>query len=81
MGKVIGILAIVLGVWGGAEVMMKGTHGAFGGLFVRLGIVQALEKSDGERIEAETVPVRAAERLRSAYETGIDRTERLVDDQ
>jgi hypothetical protein len=80
VGKVIGILAIALGVWLGAEVMMNGTHGAFDGLFVRLGIVQALEKSDGERIEAEKVPVRAAERLRSAYEVGIDRTERLVDE-
>jgi hypothetical protein len=81
VGRIVGILAIVLGVWTGAEVMMKGTAGAFGGLFVRLGIVQALEKSSGERIEAEKVPVRAANRLRSAYEVGIDRAERLVDEQ
>ncbi len=33
MGKAIGILMIVLGVWIGMEIFTKGMDGAFGGLF------------------------------------------------
>jgi hypothetical protein len=76
----LGILAIVLGVWIGAEVMMKGTDQAFGGLFARLGLSNALEKSEGERIDSRTVPVRAADRLRGAYDRGIERVEKQLDE-
>ena len=37
MGKVVGLLAIVLGVWAGAEVYSKGFDAAFGGALVGLG--------------------------------------------
>ena len=81
MGKVFGILLIVVGVWVGAEVMMKGTHGAFGGLFARLTSSEALEKSDGERIDSRAVPVRAAERYRGAFDAGINRAERALGEE
>jgi hypothetical protein len=81
MGRILGILAIVLGVWLGAEVMMKGTDRAFGGLFARLGLAGALDKSEGERIDSRTVPVKAADRLRGAYDVGIERAERHLDDE
>jgi len=39
MGKVFGILLIVLGIWVGLEVMNEGTESAFDGAFVRAGLV------------------------------------------
>jgi hypothetical protein len=35
--KILGILLFVLAVWAGAEILTKGTDGAFGGLFARFG--------------------------------------------
>lgn len=34
--KLLGIVLLVLAIWAGAEIMTKGTDGAFGGLFARL---------------------------------------------
>ena len=81
MGKVVGILLIVLGVWVGAEVMTKGTHGAFGGLFAKVSGSGALEKSDGERIDSRAVPVRAADSYRGAFDAGINRAERALGEE
>ena len=77
MSRIVGILAIVLGVWIGMEVFTKGTSGAFGGLLVRLGI----EKSTGERIDSRSVPTRFTERHYSAHQRGIDRVERQLDEE
>jgi hypothetical protein len=35
--KILGIVLFVLAVWAGAEILTKGTDGAFGGLFARFG--------------------------------------------
>ncbi len=35
MGKIFGILFIVVGIWVGLEIYTEGTHNAFGGLFAR----------------------------------------------
>ncbi len=43
MGKVFGILLIVLAIWVGLEVMNNGTAGAFDGAFVRAGLVSPEE--------------------------------------
>ena len=73
MQKIFGILFIVLAIWVGLEVYNEGTAGAFDGLFVRLGMADAPapdaapHRSAGER---------AADRLRSAYQAGMDRGER-----
>ncbi len=81
MGRIVAILALVLCVWTGAEVMLHGMHGAFGGLFVRLGVAAALEKSDGSRINSRSVPVKGAERMRGAHQRGIDRVDEALEGQ
>jgi hypothetical protein len=77
MGKILGILAIVLGVWIGAEVLTEGVDHAFGGIFVKLG----MSTSSGERIDPDTVPVRAAERYRRGFDRGIERVEKALDEK
>jgi hypothetical protein len=69
MGRIFGILFIVLAVWTGVEVYNEGTSGAFGGLFVRLGLA--------EEVELEDVPVagRAANRLNELYQASGDRVD------
>jgi hypothetical protein len=74
MGRIFGILFIVLAVWTGVEVYNEGAAGAFGGLFVRLGLAE-------EEMELEDVPVagRAANRLNELYEASGDRVERQAE--
>ena len=81
MGRIIGILAIVRGVWLGAEVLTKGVDQAFGGIFANLGLSQKVSKSDGERIDSKSVPLRAAERYRSGFDRGIERVDRALEGQ
>ena len=75
MGRIFGILFIVLAVWTGVEVYNEGTSGAFGGLFVRLGLAAE------EDVELEDVPVagRAANRLNELYQASGDRVERQAE--
>jgi hypothetical protein len=74
MGRIFGILFIVLAVWTGVEVYNEGTAGAFGGLFVRLGLAE-------DEVELEDVPVagRAANRLNELYQASGDRVERQAE--
>ena len=74
MGRIFGILFIVIAVWTGVEVYNEGTSGAFGGLFVRLGLAE-------EEVELEDVPVagRAAHRLNELYEASGDRVDRQAE--
>jgi hypothetical protein len=74
MRRLFGILFIVLAVWTGVEVYNEGTSGAFGGLFVRLGLAE-------EEVELEDVPVagRAANRLNELYQASGDRVERQAE--
>jgi hypothetical protein len=74
MGRIFGILFIVLAVWTGVEVYNEGTSGAFGGLFVRLGLAE-------EEVELEDVPVagRAANRLNELYQASGDRVNRQAE--
>ena len=74
MGRIFGILFIVLAVWTGVEVYNEGTSGAFGGLFVRLGLAE-------DEVELEDVPVagRAANRLNELYQASGDRVERQAE--
>jgi hypothetical protein len=77
VGRIFGILAIVLGIWVGAEVMNKGVDQAFGGIFAKFG----LSASDGERIDSRSVPVRAAEKYRSGFDRGIERVDKALENQ
>lgn len=66
MGRIFGILFIVLAVWSGVEIYTEGTAGAFGGLLPRLGLV-------AEEDHAPPVTERAAGAWREAYRTAEDR--------
>jgi hypothetical protein len=66
MGRIFGILFLVLAVWTGAEVYTEGTSGAFGGLFTRLGFVE-------EERQAPPVTERAASAWQDAYHAAEDR--------
>lgn len=72
MQRVFGILVIVVGIWVGLEVYNEGTAGAFDGLFVRLGMAEEADPDEPHSTPGE----RAADRLRSAYQKGMDRGER-----
>ncbi len=76
MGKMFGILAIVLGVWIGLEVYTKGTNEAFGGLFA--GLMEPV--SDYEPSPDGRSPVqRIGDKVRENIELGADRTRRGVE--
>jgi hypothetical protein len=70
MQKIFGILLIVLAIWAGLEVYNEGTAGAFDGLFVRLGMAEEPAPDAGPYRSAGE---RAADRLRGAYQAGMDR--------
>jgi hypothetical protein len=77
MQKAFGILCIVVGIWVGLEVYQRGVAGAFDGAFVRFGLAQAPAAAHDE---PHTTPgERSAERLRGAYQAGMDRGERADD--
>ncbi len=77
MGKLFGILAIVLGIWIGLEVYTKGTDQAFGGIFA--GLTDPV--SDYEASPDGRSPVqRIGDRVRDDINLGADRTLRHIDD-
>ena len=43
MGKLFGIVVIVVGLWAGAEIYNEGTANAFDGALVRMGIVEVAQ--------------------------------------
>lgn len=60
MGKVFGILLIVVAVWVGLTIFNEGTDAAFGGLFAGSG--EAVADGSGRPL-----PRRVEERVRKAY--------------
>ncbi len=73
MGRIFGILFIVLAIWTGLEIYNEGTSGAFGGALVRLGLA---EESD---LEDTPISGRAARRLNELYEESGDRVDRQAE--
>jgi hypothetical protein len=76
MGKLFGILAIVLGVWLAAEVGMKGIDGAFGGILASE--QAAAPTGDPVAGSAQAVPQRAATKVDRAHREAQQRRERLL---
>ena len=72
MGRIFGILFVVLAVWTGVEVYTEGTSGAFGGLFTRLGFV-------AEEQQAPPVTQRAANAWQDAYHAAEERVHQQTD--
>ena len=71
MGRVFGIVLIVLGVWASVEIYSEGTEHAFGGVFAngRHGPPVPLEQS--------TLPDAVRERMNAAMEQSRRRTQRF----
>ena len=76
MGRLFGILAIVLGIWIGLEVYTKGTDQAFGGIFA--GLMDPV--SDYEPSPDGRSPVqRVGDHVRDDINLGANRTLRHID--
>ncbi len=73
MGRIFGILLIVIGVWVGAEVYREGVDGAFGGALAFL--------SDGDDDERDvTTRMRVHDAVSSAHDGAEARRERLLEE-
>ena len=76
MGKVIGIGALVLGLWSAVEVYTNGTANAFDGALVRIGLV--------DEAAGEAAPQNSRERVRNsatrAHAEADARRERMLAD-
>jgi hypothetical protein len=74
MGKVFGILLVVLGIWIGMELYLKGTAGALGGALT------LMEGSDVQDVDHRTTPQRAGDAARRALRVGEERRNRQLGD-
>jgi phytoene/squalene synthetase len=72
MGRLIGLLLGVAGIWAATEVYLHGTAGAFGGGFARLAGESATEQ-DGR-----SLGVRAGDAVGRARAEAEERRERLL---
>lgn len=70
MGRIFGILFIVVMVWVGLEVFTEGVSGAFGGLFARIPGVEASEPAASRS---------TMERARGSVERSYEETEQRYD--
>lgn len=72
MGRIAGILFMVLGIWVGMEIFTQGMDGAFGGIFARWSYAD---------VDAATLPAdrsraqRIGARVRESFDQGARRTE------
>ncbi len=76
MGKVLGILAIVLGIWIGAEVYTKGMDRAFGGIFA--GAMDPLSRYDSSP-DGRSPVQKISDNVRQNIDLGAERTRRGVE--
>jgi hypothetical protein len=67
MGKIFGILLIVVGVWVGLTIFTEGTDAAFGGLF-------RSAKTDADDASGRPLPRRVEESVGKAYQAHEQRT-------
>ena len=72
MGRIFGLLLVVIGIWAATEVYLKGTAGAFGGVFAD-GAGEGVAGHDGR-----SLGLRAGEAVGNAYDEGEARRERLL---
>ncbi len=72
MGRIFGLLLVVIGIWAATEVYLNGTAGAFGGVFAG----GAGEDAAGQ--DGRSLGLRAGEAVGHAYDEGEARRERLL---
>ena len=76
MSRVLGILAIVLGVWIGTEVYTKGVDRAFGGIFAgAMDPLSTYEPSSDDRSSVQKI----TDNVRENIDLGAERTRRGVE--
>ena len=71
MGRIFGLLLAVVGIWAATEVYLKGTAGAFGGIFAG----ESPAEQDGR-----SVTRRAGDAVGRAHDEADARRERLLDE-
>jgi len=74
MGKMFGILVIIVGLWAGSEIYNKGTAHAFGGILPRLGLAEAAAQD----AEPQSVGRRAGSKVGRSHADADARRERLL---
>jgi hypothetical protein len=77
MGKIVGLLLVVVGIWLGLEVYMNGMQGAFGGAVASLG-GSAEEQAT---VTPRTVTQRAGAAVERAHAERQARFEQMIDEQ
>jgi len=75
MGKMFGILVIVVGLWAGSEIYTKGAANAFGGILTTLGIEDAAPESE----EPQSVGRRAGSKVDRSHAEADARRNRMLD--
>lgn len=76
MGKMIGILLVVVGIWLGLEVYQNGIQGAFGGALAGL---RGSADEQGLR-DPRSVPQRAGAAVERAHAEAQERLNRMLDE-
>ncbi len=75
MGKIFGILLMVVGLWVGMEIYQKGAQQALGGHLAFLG-----DSDDLENVDRRTTPQRAGDAALKAHQLADERRSRLLGD-
>jgi len=73
MGKLLGIVVIVAGLWVGAEIYNEGTANAFDGALVRFGMVDEAQPGEQQRVAE-----RAGTAVESSYAEAEERRSRML---
>lgn len=76
MGKLFGIVIIVMAMWVGLEIYSQGVGGAFGGLLARFGSADEAENSASARAPLDNV----RDKVNRDHEEGWARRERMMGD-
>jgi hypothetical protein len=74
MGKMFGILVIIVGLWAGAEIYNNGTAQAFGGILATLGLAEAAPQD----AEPQSLGRRAGSKVGRSHADADARRERLL---
>jgi hypothetical protein len=74
MGKMFGILVIIVGLWAGSEIYTKGASNAFGGILTTLGF----EAEAPDSAEPQSVPRRAGSKVSRAHAESDARRNRML---
>jgi hypothetical protein len=75
MGKMFGIIAVVVALWATAEIYNEGSTNAFGGLLTRTGMVEAPAPSEEVRVGE-----RVGSKVGSAHNEADDRRNRMLNE-